>query len=71
MIIKKIKEEYLEDKCCVLLMDYCELKGEMFDYIISVGMFEYVGFENFEGYFKVVKDLLKLKGIVLIYGISW
>ena len=42
-------------------MDYRELKGETFDHITSVGMFEHVGSENLEGYFKVVKDLLKPK----------
>lgn len=36
-------------------MDYRELKGETFDHITSVGMFEHVGSENLEGYFKVVK----------------
>lgn len=61
LITKRIKEEHLEDKCRVLLMDYRELKGETFDHITSVGMFEHVGSENLEGYFKVVKDLLKPK----------
>ncbi|MCH0372461.1 class I SAM-dependent methyltransferase, partial [Enterococcus faecium] len=41
-----------------------------FDHITSVGMFEHVGSENLEGYFKVVKDLLKPKGTALIHGIS-
>ncbi len=70
LITKRIKEEHLEDKCRVLLMDYRELKGETFDHITSVGMFEHVGSENLEGYFKVVKDLLKPKGTALIHGIS-
>lgn len=35
-------------------MDYCDLKGEFFDYIMSVGMFEYVGVENLYEYFDVV-----------------
>ena len=69
-ITKKIKEEHLEDQCRVLLMDYRELKGETFDHITSVGMFEHVGSDNLEGYFKVVKNLLNPKGTALIHGIS-
>lgn len=69
-ITNKIKEEHLEDQCRVFLMDYRELKGETFDHITSVGMFEHVGSENLPEYFKVVKDLLKPKGTALIHGIS-
>lgn len=69
-INNKIKEEHLEDKCRVLLMDYRELKDETFDHITSVGMFEHVGSENLEGYFNVIKQLLKPKGTALIHGIS-
>ena len=69
-ITKKIKEEHLEDQCRVLLMDYRELKVETFDHITSVGMFEHVGSDNLEGYFKVVKNLLNPKGTALIHGIS-
>ena len=61
MITKRIKEEHLEDKCRVLLMDYRELKGETFDHITSVGMFEHVGSENLEGYFKAVKRFIETK----------
>jgi cyclopropane-fatty-acyl-phospholipid synthase len=69
-INQKIKEEHLEDRCNVLLMDYRELKGETFDHITSVGMFEHVGSENLEEYFGVVKKALKPKGTALIHGIS-
>lgn len=69
-INEKIKEEHLEDRCNVLLMDYRELNGEAFDHITSVGMFEHVGSENLEEYFGVVKKLLKPKGTALIHGIS-
>ncbi|MGG5358499.1 MULTISPECIES: class I SAM-dependent methyltransferase [unclassified Enterococcus] len=69
-INQKIKEEHLEDRCNVLLMDYRELKGETFDHITSVGMFEHVGSENLEEYFGVVQKALKPKGTALIHGIS-
>ncbi len=65
-ITKKIKEEHLEDQCRVLLMDFASFKGETFDHITSVGMFEHVGSDNLEGYFKVVKNLLNPKGTALI-----
>ncbi|MEK0405114.1 class I SAM-dependent methyltransferase, partial [Lactiplantibacillus plantarum] len=43
---------------------------EPFDYITSVGMFEHVGKENLEGYFKDFAKLLKDDGVALIHGIT-
>lgn len=35
----------MENKVIVFIKDYCDIY-EIYDYIISVGMFEYVGKEN-------------------------
>ncbi len=69
-IQQKIKEEHLEDSCSVKLMDYRDLKGEKYDHITSVGMFEHVGSENLPQYFELVSKLLAEKGTALIHGIS-
>ncbi|MDU5510174.1 MULTISPECIES: cyclopropane-fatty-acyl-phospholipid synthase family protein [Enterococcus] len=64
-----IKEEHLEESVSVELMDYRDLKGT-FDHITSVGMFEHVGAENLQEYFKVVEGHLAPNGTALIHGIS-
>ena len=56
-----IKEEHLEESVSVELMDYRDLKGT-FDHITSVGMFEHVGAENLQEYFKVVEGHLAPNG---------
>ncbi|HCT3382065.1 TPA: class I SAM-dependent methyltransferase [Enterococcus faecalis] len=65
-----IEREGLQNQMSVKLMDYRDLKGECFDHITSVGMFEHVGAENLHNYFKVVKRNLSPKGTALIHGIS-
>ncbi|EOS7822606.1 class I SAM-dependent methyltransferase [Enterococcus hirae] len=69
-ITNRIKEEHLEDKCRVLLMDYRDLKDETFDHITSVGMFEHVGADNLKEYFGVIQKLLAPKATALIHGIT-
>ena len=65
-----IEKEGLQDRMTVKLMDYRDLKGESFDHITSVGMFEHVGAENLHEYFDVVQRNLAPKGTALIHGIS-
>ncbi|WP_439426204.1 class I SAM-dependent methyltransferase [Oenococcus alcoholitolerans] len=64
-----IKEHHLEDQVKVLLQDYREVKGQ-YDLVTSVGMFEHVGKENLETYFKEVHEFLKPEGRALIHGIT-
>ncbi|MCF6515200.1 methyltransferase domain-containing protein [Lactobacillus sp. S2-2] len=67
----KIKELGLEDVAEVRLQDYREVpKDNKFDYITSVGMFEHVGQENLDEYFKTVSELLTDDGHALIHGIT-
>ncbi|KRN29093.1 SAM-dependent methyltransferase [Liquorilactobacillus mali] len=67
---KRIADEGLEDQAEVYLEDYRELKHEPFDYITSVGMFEHVGEENLETYFKTIAKYLSNDGVALIHGIT-
>ncbi|WPC20544.1 cyclopropane-fatty-acyl-phospholipid synthase family protein [Pediococcus inopinatus] len=70
LVNQKIKDEGLENVAEVRLQDYREIKDEQFDYITSVGMFEHVGKENLQTYFKCVADYLKTDGVALIHGIT-
>lgn len=69
---ERIKEEGLEGQLSVELMDYRDLeKSNMtFDRIVSVGMLEHVGRENYELYMRNVNAVLKEKGLFLLHYIS-
>ena len=70
LVSDRIEAEHLSDVAEILYMDYRDLDREPFDYITSVGMFEHVGKENLEGYFKDIAKLLKDDGVALIHGIT-
>lgn len=69
---ERIKEEGLEDLLEVKLMDYRDLSksGLLFDRIVSVGMLEHVGRDNYELFMKNVNAVLKEKGMFLLHYIS-
>jgi cyclopropane-fatty-acyl-phospholipid synthase len=54
----------------IRLQDYRDIKGEKFDHIVSVGMFEHVGPKNYRTYFKTVADLLEDDGLFLLHTIG-
>ncbi|GHD65619.1 cyclopropane-fatty-acyl-phospholipid synthase [Luteimonas padinae] len=54
----------------VRLQDYRELRGERFDRVVSIGMFEHVGVRNYRGYFKLVRSLLLPDGLFLLHSIG-
>ncbi|MBE6022164.1 MAG: class I SAM-dependent methyltransferase [Cellulosilyticum sp.] len=69
---ERIKKEGLEEYLEVKLMDYrdlesCDLK---FDRVVSIGMLEHVGRENYDLFFKNVDAVLKDKGVFLLHYIS-
>ena len=68
----RIKEEGLEDSLKVELMDYRDLPklGQKFDRVVSVGMVEHVGRENYQLFNDCVRDVLKDGGIFLLHFIS-
>jgi cyclopropane-fatty-acyl-phospholipid synthase len=51
------------------LMDYRDLSGQ-FDRIVSVGMFEHVGRQNYANYFKIMHSLLVPGGLFLLQTIG-
>ena len=69
---ERIKEENLEEYLTAKLMDYRELEKSNleFDRVVSVGMLEHVGRENYELFFKNVDAVLKDKGLFLLHYIS-
>ncbi|NWF37880.1 class I SAM-dependent methyltransferase [Mariprofundus sp. NF] len=66
---EKIKRLGLQDQITIELKDYEKLEGS-FDKISSVGMFEHIGIDNMEKYFKKINSLLRDRGILLNHGIS-
>jgi cyclopropane-fatty-acyl-phospholipid synthase len=59
----------LGDRVNFLLQDYREHKGE-YDRIVSVGMFEHVGLQNYRAFFEQVRHLLKSDGVALLHTIG-
>jgi len=53
----------------IRLQDYREL-NECFDRIVSIGMFEHVGYRNYRTYMKVVRRCLKDDGLFLLHTIA-
>ena len=69
---EKIREEHLEQYLTVELMDYRDLphSGKNYDRVVSVGMLEHVGRDNYEKFMNCVKDILKPGGLFLLHYIS-
>ncbi|QSH39457.1 cyclopropane fatty acyl phospholipid synthase [Candidatus Kaiserbacteria bacterium] len=53
-----------------LLQDYRKLDGEQFDHIVSIGMFEAVGYKNYVEFMKVADRMLKPGGTFLLHTIG-
>lgn len=51
------------------LQDYRDV-NEPFDHIVSLGMFEHVGYKNYREYFRVVQRCLKDDGLFLLHTIG-
>jgi cyclopropane-fatty-acyl-phospholipid synthase len=60
----------LNDRVKIRYCDYRDLKGETFDKIVSVEMFEHVGRYHLPEYFSQVYRLLKPGGLFLNHGIA-
>ena len=69
---KRIKEEGLSDYLEVRLMDYRDLPsdGKMYDRVVSVGMLEHVGRENYQLYLDCISKVMKDGGLFLLHFIS-
>ena len=66
---ERFKLEEVEEKIDVLLKDYRDLEGK-FDAIVSVEMFEAVGKEYFDVFFKKCESLLKPSGVLVMQVIT-
>ena len=72
--ISKQQFEFAQDSCkglnvSIELKDYRELTGQ-YDCIVSVGMFEHVGYKNYKKYMEVVHRCLKEEGLFLLHTIG-
>lgn len=54
----------------ILLQDYRELGGKKYDRVVSVGMFEHVGYKNYRKFMEIVEKCLKDDGIFLLHTIG-
>ncbi len=66
---ERVEREGLEGRINVVLCDYRELTGQ-FDKIVSIEMFEAVGYEYYPTYFKSIERLLKRDGLFAMQAIS-
>jgi cyclopropane-fatty-acyl-phospholipid synthase len=68
---QRIDQEGLGGRCSVELQDYRNLEGKaVYDKIVSVGMFEHIGIDNFRSYFQIAYRILKNDGVFLNHGIT-
>lgn len=69
---ERIRQEQLQDYLTVELMDYRDLNSlhKQFDRIVSVGMLEHVGRDNYPLFMSHVQKILKPGGIFLLHYIS-
>ena len=67
---RRIAAASLGDRVRIELRDYRELRGERFDKIVSVGMFEHVGRARFAEYFRAAFDSLRPGGLLLNHAIA-
>jgi cyclopropane-fatty-acyl-phospholipid synthase len=66
----RVKEAGLEEQIEIRVQDYRDLRGERFDAISSIGMFEHVGAEKMAEYFTTLHSLLADTGRLLNHAIS-
>lgn len=74
LTISKEQAEYAREYCkglpvTILLKDYRDL-NEIFDRIVSVGMFEHVGCKNYKEFLQISSSCLKDDGLFLLHTIG-
>jgi cyclopropane-fatty-acyl-phospholipid synthase len=68
---KRAEEAGLSDRVRFELLDYRDpALSEQFDRVVSVGMFEHVGINHYDTFFKHVHRLMKPDGVALIHAIG-
>lgn len=68
LAVAKVARLGLQDRVTIELRDYATLEGP-YDKIASIGMFEHVGLDHHETYFRTVSRLLKPRGLYLHHAI--
>ena len=66
---ERAAEKGLNDRARFLLQDYRDVDGP-FDRVISVGMFEHVGVNHYDTFFRKSADLLADDGVMLLHSIG-
>ncbi len=66
---KRAEESKVSDRISFKLQDYRNERN-LFDRIVSVGMFEHVGVGYYKNFFEKIRDLLKEDGVALIHTIG-
>ncbi|MEM1390042.1 MAG: cyclopropane-fatty-acyl-phospholipid synthase family protein [Pseudomonadota bacterium] len=66
---ERVETAGLQDKVTLLLKDYRDI-DDVFDAVVSVGMFEHVGVAQYKAYFSSIRDRLTDKGCALIHSIG-
>ena len=66
---QRAKELNLSESVRFNLIDYRAVEGT-FDRLVSIGMFEHVGPQNFVSYFKTAKKLMKDDGVFVLHSIG-
>jgi cyclopropane-fatty-acyl-phospholipid synthase len=56
----------------IRMQDYRQLSGNQkkFDAVVSIGMFEHVGYKNYRNYMEIVRECLKPEGLFLLQTIG-
>lgn len=69
---QKVAALGLSDQITIELINYQDLaeRGDQFDRIVSVGMYEHVGRGNHRDYFKAINALLKPGGVTVLHTIT-
>lgn len=72
--ISKEQAALAKDRCkglpvVIKLMDYRDLSGQ-YDAIVSLGMFEHVGYKNYRAYMEIVRKSLHDGGLFLLHTIG-
>ncbi|MFV2004319.1 MAG: class I SAM-dependent methyltransferase, partial [Gammaproteobacteria bacterium] len=68
---QRIRKEGLQDRVTVELRNYVDLPDDIhYDRVVSVGMFEHIGVDNFPVYFETIKRVLTPSGLFLNHGIT-
>ena len=66
---ERAAEKHLTEHARFLLQDYRDVTGQ-FDRIVSVGMFEHVGVNHYETFFRKSAQLLADDGVMLLHSIG-